>query len=254
MKITLKTKYPLAYKSPDHIMPIGTRYDQSRNWRFNANLYRLFPENFLVKLMDLGCSGGTLVKDVIDDGHFAIGLEGSDWSKKFKRAAWAYIPDSLFTCDITKKFEVFQKKRVMFDVITAWEVMEHIKEDDLPKLLSNVKNHIRPSGLFIVSITSMPHIVNGVNLHQTIQSKKWWVNMFKKNGFTHLQKHHDYFDGQFVRGGRVEKLGEDKQFVLVLSPNPARAPKIPQKPLVEKLYDKYWHLSKAHKLLKILTM
>ena len=254
MKITLRTKYSIAYKSPDHIMPIGTRYDQSRNWRFNINLYRLFPENYLVKLMDLGCSGGTFVKDVIDDGHFAIGLEGSDWSKKFKRAAWAYVPDSLFTCDITKKFEVFENnKKVLFDVITAWEVMEHIKADDLPKLLINVKNHVRPSGLFIVSVTSMPHTVNGVNLHQTIQSKKWWINMFKKNGFTHLQEHHDYFDGQFVRGGQVEKLGEEKQFVLVLSPNTARAPKIPQKPLVEKLYDKYWHLSKAHKLLKILT-
>lgn len=254
MKIKLKTKYPLAYKSADHIMPIGTRYDQSKNWRFNANLYRFFPDNYLVKLMDLGCSGGTLVKEVIDDGHFAIGLEGSDWSKKFKRAAWAYIPDSLFTCDITKKFEVFDYKRVLFDVITAWEVMEHIKESDLPKLLVNVKNHIQPSGLFIVSVTSMPHIVNGINLHQTIQSKKWWINMFKKNGFTALQGHHDYFNGQFVRGGKVEKLGEDKQFVLVLSPNYSRAPKIPKKSFLEKLYDKYWHLSKIHKLLKILTI
>src|SRR3989344_8369619 len=146
MKITLKTKYPLAYKSPDHIMPIGTRYDQSRNWRFNANLYRLFPENYLVKLMDLGCSGGTLVKDVIDDGHFSIGLEGSDWSKKFKRAAWAYIPDFLFTCDISKKFTVqMDGKPIKFDAVTAWEVMEHIKTEGLPALLKNVKNHLEPA-------------------------------------------------------------------------------------------------------------
>lgn len=254
MKIKLITKYPIAYQSPDHLYPQGTRYDQSRNRRFNMNLYRLFPDNYLIRLLDLGCAGGTLVKDVIDDGHFAIGLEGSDWSKKYKRAAWAYIPDFLFTCDITQKFELLDKKRILFDVITAWEVIEHLKTADLPQLLKNVKKHLLPSGLFIVSVTTIPHVVRGVNLHQTTRPKRWWLRLFKKYGFTPLQKHHDYFDGQFVRGGRVEKLSEDRQFVLVLTIDPAQAPKIPKKPIIERIFDRYWYLSKAHKLLKFLTV
>ena len=254
MKILLKTKFPIAYKSPDHLVPFGTRFDQSRNRRFNLNLFRFFPEHHVIKVMDLGCSGGTFVKDVIDDGHFAIGLEGSDWSKKFKRAAWASIPDFLFTCDIKENFTVLEDgKKLLFDVITAWEVMEHIKTTDLPKLIKNIKNHLLPSGIFIASISSLPHLVNGVNLHQTVQSKNWWLKLFKKSGLFQLQKHRDYFDGQFVRGGRVEKLSEDKQFVLFLSPNPQRAPKIPRQQVFDKLYDKYWHLSKAHKLFKLLS-
>lgn len=256
MKVQLKTKYPVAYKSPDHLMPFGTRYDQSRNKRFNVNLYRLFPENYIIKLMDLGCSGGTFVRDVINEGHFAIGLEGSDWSKKFRRAAWASIPDLLFTCDITKKFDVLEipkKKRIRFDVITAWEVMEHIKVEDLSDLISNVKRHLLPSGIFIVSVTCVPHVVGGINLHQTIKTKNWWLKMFKKNGLTEVLKYYNYFDGQFVRGGKVEKQSEDKQFVLALSPNPSFAPNIPKKSLFDRVFDRYWHLSKLHKLLKLLT-
>jgi len=38
--------------------------------------------------MDIRCSGGGLVLDGILKGHFAIGLEGSDYSKKRQRAEW----------------------------------------------------------------------------------------------------------------------------------------------------------------------
>ncbi|OGK16421.1 hypothetical protein A2774_03115 [Candidatus Roizmanbacteria bacterium RIFCSPHIGHO2_01_FULL_39_12c] len=254
MKIKLKTKFPIAFNSPEHLTPFGTRFDQSANRRFNLNLYRFFSQTHLLKVLDLGCAGGNFVKDIIDDGHFAIGLEGSDWSKKFKRAAWAQIPDFLFTCDISKKFTVqMDGKPIKFDAVTAWEVMEHIKTEGLPALLKNVKNHLEPAGFFIASITSVPHIVDGINLHQTVKSKKWWLKFFNKNGFSQLSGHHDYFDGQFIRGGKVEKLGENKQAVFVLSLNPEKAPSIPGKPLIDKLYDRYWHLSKAHKLLRLLS-
>ena len=57
MRIKIITDHPVAYTSPDYIMPWGTKRDNSVNPRFNQKLYNLFDGKFL-KVLDLGCSGG----------------------------------------------------------------------------------------------------------------------------------------------------------------------------------------------------
>src|SRR5205809_2708747 len=96
---------PVAVDSPDHIAPRGTANDNSRNRLFNRKLEALLGKRPLA-VLDLGCAGGGFVKDFLDEGHVAIGLEGSDYSKKLRRAEWATIPEHLFTCDVTEEFEI----------------------------------------------------------------------------------------------------------------------------------------------------
>src|SRR5437763_1568188 len=91
---------PIASDSPDHLVPRGTKNDNSRNRLFNRKAELLLTKKQL-RVLDFGCTGGGFVKDCIDDGHIAVGLEGSDYSKRAHRAEWATIPQSLFTCDIT---------------------------------------------------------------------------------------------------------------------------------------------------------
>jgi hypothetical protein len=62
-------------------------------------------------------------------------MEGSDYSLIRKRAEWATIPDSLFTCDITEPFVLAGP---LFYLVTAWEVMEHISQERLPGLCNNI--------------------------------------------------------------------------------------------------------------------
>ena len=253
-KIILKAERGVASDSPDHLMPWGTRADNSRNPRFNQKLYHLYPgREHMMAVLDLGCSGGGFVKSCLDDGCLAVGLEGSDFSKKRRRAEWATIPDFLFTCDITKNFEIFieggeDAERVQFDVVTAWEVMEHIKTADLPKLIENIKKHLKPSGLWIMSISPNEEVVNGVTLHQTVQPKAWWIDMFAKSGLTHLEEYDGYFNTQYVRGPKYNGPGS---FHLILSPDPNKAPTIPLRGLSwsSYLYDR-WLGSKYQKLLK----
>lgn len=92
------------------------------------------------------------MKDCLDDGCLAVGLEGSDFSKRYRRAEWATIPDFLFTCDITGDFDVLletdgRSQLIQFDVVTSWEVIEHIAEQDLPVVTANVRKHLSPNGL-----------------------------------------------------------------------------------------------------------
>lgn len=174
--IILQTDHPVAYDSPDHINPLGTIQDNTRNYAFYKKCRDLFGPD--MSFLDLGCSGGGLVFDFALNGHVAIGLEGSDRSKKMGRANWRTIPNNLFTCDITKPFNLITAKSgavVTFDVISCWEVLEHIPEKDLPQLIENVKNHLSNGGIFVGSISKSPEDP----LHVTLHENAWWVEKFK---------------------------------------------------------------------------
>ena len=235
-KITVKCEKEVAYDSPDHIHPEGTRKDNSVNRLFNKKLYRLFGEYKQLRILDLGCSGGGFVKECIDGGHIAIGLEGSDYSKKFKRAEWRTIPENLFTCDITKDFDIyFNNKRMMFNVVTSWELLEHIKEKELIKLAENVKKHLSKDGIWIMSISTVSSKVNGVELHQTIKPKKWWINKFKEMGFIIKEDYRKYFRNQFVRGPFQDKA---PGFNLIVTLSQNQTPSLPKESIKLKLWEK----------------
>jgi|SRR5665213_1041652 len=231
----------IAYESPDHLIPWGTRKNSSRNRRFNQKLYRLFDDHRgPIWVLDLGCAGGGFVKDCLDDGCVAVGLEGSDYSKKLRRAEWRTIPEFLFTADITAPFKVTGgfaggEKPIQFDVITSWEVMEHIQERDLSTVVENVKHHLRPGGLWITSITPEDDIVQGVNLHQTVKPKSWWVKKFETLGLVHVEEYAHYFNTQFVRGPKY--MASRSAFHLVLTSDRNMSPTPPKESFVTRIYD-----------------
>lgn len=220
MKFRLLTEHPVAVYSQDHIVPGGTMHDNSRNSRFNKKLYRLLLHISPIRICDLGCAGGGFVKDCLDDGHVAIGIEGSDYSTKWdgpggtreerelrkpgRRAEWATIPDNLFTADITKPFEVtvgdpadrMSFRPAVFDVFTAWEVMEHLHESDLPVLCDNVRHHLAPGGIWVMSVSEQPG-----DYHVCVNDRRWWLQLFDRNGFRNRDDLVEQFDvNDWVRG------------------------------------------------------
>ncbi len=202
MKIELKCENEIAYDSPDYISPRGTSQDNSKNPRFNRKVYNLFDkEKKQLNILDLGCSGGGFIRDSINAGCLGIGLEGSDYSQKLKRAEWAIIPDNLFTCDITKKFKLLNEgEEIKFDLITAWEVLEHPKEKDIDDVIENIKNNLSDRGIFVASISNYSDVCNGLELHQCIRSKEWWIKKFEEYGLYEKKELYGYFNKQYVRG------------------------------------------------------
>ncbi|HEY8966239.1 MAG TPA: class I SAM-dependent methyltransferase [Candidatus Methylacidiphilales bacterium] len=201
----LHTQHPIAFESPDHLHPWGTARDNSRNPAFNAKVFELFDaaRTGPLRVMDLGCSGGGFVKDMVDAGHFGVGLEGSDYSFKHKRAEWATIPGNLATCDVSKPYDLLTEsgERVHFDLITSWEVLEHLTEEGFDAFLLNLRKHLDPErGLFIgsVSLDSSKH--EGEELHQTIQPESWWLQKIRDAGFKLLEPALLYFDLDWLRG------------------------------------------------------
>jgi len=201
--LALKTEFPVAISSDDHKHPRGTLFDNSVNPRFNAGVYRLLGYPKSIKFLDLGCAGGGLVKSFIEDGHSAIGVEGSDISRQLRSGEWDTIPFHLFACDITKPFCVVDAEEapVLFDVVTAWEVLEHIPEEFLAGLISNIHNHLRTNGYFFCSIDLLPdgNPITGAVYHKTLKSASWWEQQFTEFGFLKVSDH-GFATRDMVRG------------------------------------------------------
>lgn len=198
----LITDAPVAIFSDDHKFPRGTANDNTRYPRLCYKLETMFPGQTL-SVLDMGCAGGGLVYNFIQRGHSAIGLEGSDYSLKSQRAEWPIIPHNLRTCDITKKFQLqnldgTQKK---FDVITAWEVLEHIPEASIPQLFANVRNHLKSDGLFLASVAQFEDRdeATGAIWHVTLKERSWWEEQVKAAGLS-VWSDHPFSTVDFPRG------------------------------------------------------
>ncbi len=215
IKLIVKTDHPIATYSADHIDPAGTMQDNTHHERFVLACEALYPGRRLYHL-DLGCAGGGLVFDFISRGHISYGLDGSDYSQIIKRAEWATIPDNLFTADITEPFRFELNSLVAsgyqrFDIITAWEVLEHISEKRLLSLLRNLRANLVPGGLFAASVALF---VSG-HWHITLKPREWWEELFANNGFTLVEGLFEIAD--FPRGSGNPSCGGD--WDVVKNPN-----------------------------------
>lgn len=196
--ISIRTDHPIAEDSVDHLHPRGTMRDNSTNAEFVRKLLR----DDGVSVLDLGCAGGGMVESIIVRGGFAVGVEGSDYSRRLGRAAWGTVPDRLFTADITEPFTLSfpRAHRVRFTVVTAWEFFEHIAEKRLDGVFANIERHLTPDGLLIVSIATIPDDEDGHSWHPTVRPKEWWLDQFESYGFQRDATLTDYFDPDWVRG------------------------------------------------------
>jgi len=197
------TRKAVASDSHDHQWPRGTIADNSTNPRFNLKLADFFLNRDDLCVLDLGCSGGGFVRSFLEDGYTAIGLEGSDASKKLRSAEWETCRHHLFTADITAPFSITDVagKAMTFHCISQWEVLEHIPEDKLDILFDNIKRHLADDGIFVGSIDMAPdgNPITGAVYHVTLKSESWWLARFANAGLVPVTNH-PFESRDFVRG------------------------------------------------------
>ncbi len=175
---TVVTYHPVAVESYDHIEPKGTRNDNTKNGMYVRSLIRRFGAD--MRYMDLGCAGGGFVAQFLNNNVFAVGIDGSDYGLKNQTGEWGNIPNNLFTADITKPFSVIDDKSqpILFDAVSAFDVLEHISESDLPQLLSNVRSHLKVGGIFVAGIATFPD----EGYHVTLKPEEWWDALHREHG------------------------------------------------------------------------
>ena len=180
--ITIKTNYKFALHAPDCTLHLesfeddanfkpkklknesGAGCDFFSDIQFINEVIERFPleENEKINWLDLGCAGGKLILDVFEHekSNVCIGLDGS--VGVYKQESWASGKNKnvLKNADLSKEFSVEYDdgKRVIFDVITSWELLEHFYENELDIFFTNVYNHLSDEGVFIGSAANYPDI------------------------------------------------------------------------------------------------
>ena len=213
----LHTDYPIAFDSNDTMFPHGTVRDNTRCPRFIRKCEKVLGRDKDLRFLDLGCSGGGTVLDALLYGHYGLGLEGCDISERQQRAEWRLIPEHLKTCDISRPFSITvpdSGEPMLFDVVTAWEVLEHIPEDRLNQLFDNISKCLKNNGIFVASIANCPDIdpVTGTNWHVTMHPRNWWTNKLEGFGFElceGLFDVEDYARGRYNPHNCYEKVPEN---------------------------------------------
>lgn len=181
--IQLVSENRIAWDSADHLFPHGTAKDETRSPAFVQSAINHFQKS--VDYLDIGCAGGGLVYDFFRANCLAVGLEGSDHSERAKRAYWNLIPNNLFTCDVTKKFKILKDNELQkFDLVGAWEFLEHISENDLSSVFENIALHLKSEdSLFVGNISTFHEHSGSACWHVTVKPEAWWREIFLKNGF-----------------------------------------------------------------------
>lgn len=179
----------IALESLDYKDPKGAVRDNSTNSGYISEIEGYF-QNRSINYLDLGCAGGQLVVDFLKKGHTAFGIDGNpDIVKKNRHTAarrnWSnYLGKNLFNCDIAKNFQIIDTEdnnaTVLFDCISAWEVLEHIEKSDLHVLMKNIHSNLKDGGIFVGSVNLSdrdPHHVS------TFSEKIWRNEIFEPAGF-----------------------------------------------------------------------
>jgi len=173
-----------ATDSADHLLPESTVEGVSRPTTFVNHIIEVLGSN--VNALDLGTGAAGFVFEMQQMGISAYGVDGSDFCRSNGIGYWPLLGPYLFTCDITKPFsfkDLASQERQRFELITAWEVLEHIPAEGVPSLLENIKSNLSEGGYFIGSISMIEYVAsNGTPYHVSLLPKSKWRDIFADNG------------------------------------------------------------------------
>ena len=181
--VVVKTEHKFALHAPDCTLHLES-FDDEQNFShkklanesgagcdfftdtdFIEEVIERFPleDDEKINWLDLGCAGGRLILDAAkhEKTDVCVGLDGS--VGVYKQESWSSGNNKnvLKNADLSKEFFIensSNEERITFDVITAWELLEHFYENELEIFFNNVYEHLSDDGVFIGSAANYPDI------------------------------------------------------------------------------------------------
>jgi len=134
-----------------------------------------------MKVIDVGCGPGIYVKELIDVGIDAIGVDIDPACVKYFEED--KYKNNIFIKDIFKEEYIWQDKE--FDISLCLEVAEHINKN-LGENLVNLLCRISKTVFF-----SAAQPGQGGHGHINCQPKEYWIELFAKNNYVLDTEHTD---------------------------------------------------------------
>jgi len=125
------------------------------------------------KTLDVGCAKGFLVKSLNDLGVDSFGIDPSDYALL---EAPEEIKDKL-SLGVVQSIDF---KDNSFDLVTCFDVMEHIAEKDVSKSL---KEMLRVTNKWLILRVVTKELDDDIDTyHEKIHELEWWHEKIKKAG------------------------------------------------------------------------
>ena len=150
----------------------------SRNRLFKSILQRLIRPEGKTKLLEIGCGTGDLIRKIYQNP--ALEITGSEIYLKGLLYAKKNLPNVEFI-----QFDVTQGSiGGSFDIIAAFDVIEHIGDDELA--IANIFEMLKKDGIFVVSVPQHMFLWSRLDelvKHKRRYSKKELIGKLSNSGF-----------------------------------------------------------------------
>ncbi len=124
--------------------------------------------------LDVGCGVGFVV-ELLSNPPFNFESHGTDVSPTaIKHAQDRNNPNRISLCD----GQTLPYADNEFDLVTCFDVLEHLNEHDVPYFCNELRRITRPGGLMLCSIALREAIAIdqfGENVHRTVRPFDWWA-------------------------------------------------------------------------------
>jgi len=178
-------------------------YHQSLGFTHSKNLILKGILKYIKKgesVIDVGCSNGTAMKLLIDNGYNASGVDIS------KVAIDIAIKNGLTNCKVSKASDIDYLDN-SFSSILCTDVLEHVPEEDIDKTFSEFDRITIDGGYLFLKIATKEefnrkwdNITNKHgydNLHILVKDQKFWLDFFKSKRLEVieiLETNNNYFE------------------------------------------------------------
>lgn len=147
---------PSTTISPEYLATLKATHAARPNWghgHADQHLGTVLAMSPL-SVLDYGCGKGGLVEGLRDRGILADGYDPGvpEWATR--PTAW-------------------------FDVVTAFDVLEHIEEEYVPQVLREIDMYGRRARAIIDLGEAVAILEDGRNAHLTIRPASWWIDQIK---------------------------------------------------------------------------
>jgi SAM-dependent methyltransferase len=120
------------------------------------------------KVLDFGCGPGAMIDLMTSQGLDYVGCDYSTEARQLYLEHYGRYPERY----LSNLDEAVAKKN---DLLLAFDVLEHMRDDEITRLLDNVRSI--PELLFNISRT------RGIPGHINIKSDRAWIAFMKKQGY-----------------------------------------------------------------------
>lgn len=126
------------------------------------------------KILDYGCAKGFLVHSLRQLGYEAYGYDISEY------AINNCVPD-------VKEYLSNDMEDELYDYVVCKDVMEHIPENEVLNVLSEIYTSLKTEALFVIPLGDDNKFrIREYEIdvtHVTKKDEDWWINRFKESGF-----------------------------------------------------------------------